>query len=157
MLPLIEAAAARHGLQPELVRAVVWRESCFDRLAVGAKGEVGLMQLMDGAVADWSRVTKNPAPSRRELFVPETNLEIGCWYLARTGSHWEGYAAKEILQLAEYNAGRTKVLKDWAPKNPETALSLDAITYPSTKEYIKTILEQKASYEKRKPATVTSR
>lgn len=146
LLPAIHEAAQKHHLEPELVRAVIWKESRFDPRSVGTKGEVGLMQITDGAVQDWARVNRQPIPSRHELFRPETNLEIGCWYLALTGKHWDGYVSQDILQLAEYNAGRTKVLKDWAPESPESPITLEQITFPGTQSYIRQILERRNHY-----------
>ncbi|MBP5301168.1 MAG: transglycosylase SLT domain-containing protein [Victivallales bacterium] len=148
LLPAIQAAAENHGLPAELVRAVVWKESRFDPQCVGTKGEIGLMQITGGAVQDWARVTRQSLPGQAELFQPEKNLEIGCWYLARCRNHWEGYAAQEILQLAEYNAGRTKVLKDWAPEHPETQVPLENISYPGTRSYIRQIQERREHYRR---------
>ena len=150
LLPVIYATARRHRLEPELVRAVVWKESRFDPRSVGTKGEIGLMQITDGAVQDWARVNRQGIPKRGELFQPETNLEIGCWYLAHTGKHWDGYVSRDILQLAEYNAGRTKVLKDWAPESPDHPITLEQITYPGTQSYIKQILERRDFYRMEK-------
>jgi soluble lytic murein transglycosylase len=111
------------------------------------------MQITPGAVTDWARSNKCPPPSRQELFAPELNLEIGAWYLALCGQHWNGFASRDILQLAEYNAGRSKVTKDWAPENPETIIELERITYPGTRSYIKQILERQHFY--RESATAT--
>ena len=109
------------------------------------------MQITDGAVQDWARVTRQPCPSRAELFHHGKDLDIGCWYLARCRSHWDGYASQEILQLAEYNAGRTKVLKDWAPEKPETPISLEDISYPGTRSYVRQILERCEHYRTTPP------
>ena len=53
---LILAASRRNEVDPDLIKAVIWRESGFDRTQIGGKGEVGLMQIMpDLAAADWAR------------------------------------------------------------------------------------------------------
>src|SRR5207249_7371829 len=41
----ILAAARKYGVDPALVKAVVWRESWFNPHVKGRKGEVGLMQI----------------------------------------------------------------------------------------------------------------
>lgn len=148
LLPLIREAAAHHGLPVELVRSVVWKESHFDSRAIGSKGEVGLMQITGGAVDDWARVCRQRRPERQELFDARLNLEIGCWYLARCGNHWNGYASRDMLQLAEYNAGRKKVVNDWAPSDPGAALELEQITYPSTQNYVRQILQRCQDYRR---------
>jgi soluble lytic murein transglycosylase len=148
VLPLINAAAVKYGLEPSLLRALVWKESRFYPLAVGSCGEIGLTQLMDGAVLDWARVNKRPVPPPHRLFDAEQNLEIGAWYLAQAGKHWEGYASRDVLMLAEYNAGRTKVLKDWKPEQQNEIVELKSITYPGTQSYIKEILQRKAGYDR---------
>ncbi|MGN0867116.1 MAG: lytic transglycosylase domain-containing protein [Oligosphaeraceae bacterium] len=147
LLPLLEESARRHGLSPALVRALVWKESRFRPDAVGAKGELGLMQVTAGAAQDWARVHKTSRPRRRELLEPARNLDIGCWYLARALRHWEGYLSQESLALAEYNAGRTQVLRNWRPADPGTPLHLEEITFPETRDYIQSILQKKAFYE----------
>ena len=155
LLEGIHAAANHHGLDPALVRAVVWKESRFNPQSVGTKGEIGLMQITDGAVQDWARVNRQPIPEKAELFRSDKNLDIGCWYLAHCRKHWNGYASQEILQLAEYNAGRTKVLRDWAPKTPELTITPEDITYPSTRAYVQQILERQRLYHQERAGLPT--
>lgn len=96
---LILDAARRHGLNPQLVAAVVRAESAFQSRAVSHKGARGLMQLM-------------PATARRfgvevaELFTPERNLEAGSRYL-----RWLVDRFPDDLPriLAAYNAGEGTV------------------------------------------------
>ena len=146
---LAEEIAAKHSVPSALVKAVIWKESRWQANVVGGHGEIGLMQITDGAVADWQRLQKkDKKPSRKDLFKPELNIEIGTWYLSWTSGHWKDYKAAELLQLAEYNAGYTRVNTLWKPKNPQDDLALEKISFPSTRDYIRQVLERKKYYEK---------
>ena len=69
---LIRAAAARHGLAPELVESVVRAESNFDARAVSPKGARGLMQLMPTTAAQLGV---------RNVFDVRQNIEGGVRHL----------------------------------------------------------------------------
>lgn len=144
---IILNAATKYKVSPALVKAVIWRESKFKPSTVGKAGEIGLMQIMPGAIEDWMRVNKIKfKPSRRELFTPEKNVDIGTWYLAWTGQHWDGYVSKEILQLSEYNAGYGNVTKNWKPASPSTEVKIEDISFKSTRQYVKDIIDKKKEY-----------
>lgn len=49
---MLNAAAARHGVDPALVRAIAWQESGWNQSVVSEAGAVGVMQLMPGT-ARW--------------------------------------------------------------------------------------------------------
>lgn len=49
---VIDAAAARHGVDPALVRAIAWQESGYWQGARSSTGAIGVMQLMPGT-ATW--------------------------------------------------------------------------------------------------------
>ena len=49
---VIIAAASIYDMDPALIKAVIWRESRFNPDAVGAAGELGLMQIRDAAAGD---------------------------------------------------------------------------------------------------------
>ena len=142
-------AASRHGLAPALVKAVIYQESRFRVLSRGSKGEVGLMQITGGAVLDWERHTGLRCPSRGALFDPRLNVEIGTWYLARAVRGWEEYSDRDVLALAQYNAGRRNALK-WAPEDPREK-ALDRVRFSSTREYIVSVLKYRASFERESP------
>lgn len=131
----INAAAARYGLPPALVWALIKKESHFNPSTIGKAGEIGLMQVLPrGAAAEWARVNKKPAPSDKELMRVKTNLDIGCWYLARAVNKWSAYRCKFELALAEYNAG-AKNADRWKPGYPEGEI-LHKIDFPSTRQYV---------------------
>lgn len=147
----IAAAAKKHGLDPELVRALVYQESRFRAGKRGKKGEIGLMQVLPkGAAAEWARVNKRRVPSNRELFGVETNLDIGCWYLARAKRRWSAYDHGTELALAEYNAGPTKA-REWAPPDKRGEV-IPRIRIASTKKYVADIMGRYRSYAKARAA-----
>jgi soluble lytic murein transglycosylase-like protein len=96
--PLIEKYAARYGVDPVFVRAVIQVESDFNPNCVSHKGARGLMQLMP-ATAKRYGVTK--------VHDPEQNIKGGVQYLAYL---LELFGDKPRA-LAGYNAGEGAVLK----------------------------------------------
>lgn len=87
------ATAARWGLDPALVLAVIEAESGQSPGAVSAKGAVGLMQVLPETAA----LMGLPDPTN-----PATNLDAGCGYLAGL---IESFGGDVELALAAYNAG----------------------------------------------------
>lgn len=137
--PLIAEAAAAHGVDAHLVWRVVRRESRFYPDAVGKSGEIGLMQITVGAAQDWALANRQTPPARDALFDPALNLRIGTWYLARALAFWGHRDEPAVFALAEYNAGRSNALR-WAANAADARTFLDAITYPSTRRYIRDVL-----------------
>src|SRR4051794_38826244 len=76
---LIRTVAARHGIDPLLVKAVVWRESRLDPRKFGAAGERGLMQVSETAAHEWAHENRVDNFQVEELFDPKKNLEAGSW------------------------------------------------------------------------------
>ena len=145
----IREAALAHGIDPELVRAVVFQESRFDPFARGSKGEIGLMQVLPrGAVADWARVKRRPVPDRAALTEPRLNLEIGCWYLANGMRRWRNYAHRTELALARYNAGESRAER-WKPEAFEGEV-IPRITIDSTRRYVSRIMKRYRNYQEKK-------
>ncbi len=141
----IAAAARKHGLDPQLVRAVVFQESRFNPASRGGKGEIGLMQILPrGAVADYANYHRIPVPSETRLFAPELNLEIGCWYLGRAMRRWREYRECAMLALVQYNAGESRADR-WKPEQLDGPV-LERIAIPSTRTYVEKIMNRYARY-----------
>lgn len=143
---LIVKYARQYSIDPNLIKAVIWRESNFDVATTGSKGEIGLMQIIASAsVHDWATYNKRPIPPNGLLFSPDLNIAIGTWYLARCRSHWIKFKDNIPLALAEYNAGYTNA-KKWIPKDMNGDV-INGIKFPSTKNYVIDILNQYEEYK----------
>lgn len=141
---MIADAARRNGVPPELVKAVIWRESRFHPHKTGTSGERGLMQITEPAAREWARAEKVETFAPTDLFDPKTNIDAGTWYLARALRHWSGRDDPIPFALAEYNAGRSRV-KRWARSAHEqggtrAADMGAAMDFPGTRQYVDDIM-----------------
>lgn len=113
---LVDKAALRHSVDPNLVRAIVQVESNFNPQAVSRKGAIGLMQLMP-RTAKSLNVT-NP-------YDPAQNVDAGVRHFKEL---LDSYGGNLELSLAAYNAGVTAVHKSGGVPN-----------YSETRNYVKKI------------------
>lgn len=117
--PYIEIVAEREGLTPDLLRAVIDKESAYRPCVVSKKGAMGLMQLMPATAAELG--VKNP-------FDPVENIDAGARLLKKLVGRYGGDLA---LALGAYNAGPSRVdSAGGIPKIPETV------------DYVTSILEK---------------
>jgi soluble lytic murein transglycosylase-like protein len=113
---LIVGAAARHGVDPALVKAVVLAESGMNPNAVSRSGAQGLMQLMPPTAADLGV---------SDAFDPAQCIEGGTRYLAKM---LELFRGDRRLALAGYNAGPNRVKKRMVvPNIPETQTYVERV------------------------------
>lgn len=112
----ITTAAARHGVDEALVRAVIHAESAFNPNAISRAGAQGLMQLMP-ATASRFGVT--------DVFVPSENIEGGVSYLAWLSARFKG----DLTRIAAgYNAGEGAVDRyGGVPPYQETILYVERV------------------------------
>ncbi len=91
----IRQAAQRHGIDPDLLTAVVWTESGFVPDAVSQAGAIGLAQLMPHTAAAMGVDPTDPIQ----------NLDGGARYLREMLDRF----GRVDLALAAYNAGPTRL------------------------------------------------
>jgi hypothetical protein len=96
---LVNEAAARYGLEADLLAAVIAVESGYRPQAISPKGAQGLMQLMPGTARELAV---------SDAFDPAQNIDAGARHLKRLidqngGTYWRA--------LAAYNAGEGNVAR----------------------------------------------
>ncbi len=120
---IVREAAAKYGIEPQLLAAVIAVESGYRSDAVSPKGAQGLMQLMPATARELS--VENP-------FDPEQNIDGGARYLKQLlDQHGDSF----VEALAAYNAGAGRV-----------ARYKGIPPYRETIDYIRRVLDQ---YESR--------
>ncbi|MBO4303874.1 MAG: lytic transglycosylase domain-containing protein [Lentisphaeria bacterium] len=143
---IIVEAGIRNGVDPCLIKAVIWRESKFNAREKGGKGEIGLMQVIPlSAASDWAKAKRFTLPSAGALYDPELNIEVGSWYLGRALRRWRNFRDCVALALCEYNAGLART-KKWQPETGDGDV-ISRIGIDSTKRYVKDILKRYRKYK----------
>jgi soluble lytic murein transglycosylase len=144
---VIAAAATRYQVEPALVKAVIWRESRFNPGDRGAAGELGLMQIREAAAFEWASAEHVTGFDHADCLDPATNTLAGTWYLKKTLLRYQQTDNPVPYALAEYNAGRSNVLK-WRTGSALTnsAAFMGRIGFPGTKAYVQSILKRCESY-----------
>lgn len=113
---IVEKAALRHAVDPNLVRAIVQVESNFNPHAVSRKGAIGLMQLMPRTAKSLN--VSNP-------YDPAQNVDAGVRHFREL---LDSYNGNLELSLAAYNAGVSAVHRSGGVPN-----------YSETRNYVKRI------------------
>ena len=114
---IVDAAATRHGVDPDLVHAVIAVESGYRATAQSPAGAQGLMQLMPGTQRDLGVA---------DAFDPRQNVDAGVAYLRRLTEEFG-----TVLALAAYNAG------------PGAVRRYNGIPpYAQTRAYVRAVLDR---------------
>lgn len=144
----ILATAKKYGVDPALIKAVIWRESRFDPRVRGEAGEIGLMQVGELAAKEWADAEKRHFFSHENLFEPRESIEAGTWYLRKMLRRYAATDHPEVFALADYNAGRGNVLR-WnkGAGSTNSVTFLKQMDFPGTREYIRSILKRYDKYK----------
>jgi soluble lytic murein transglycosylase-like protein len=132
---LIREASVTHGIDYELLQAMIATESGFNPQAVSPKGAIGLMQLIPPTAARYGVKDDKYSLAEEKLTDPEINIRAGSRYLNYLIKLFPGQIE---LAIAAYNAGEGAV-KRAGNKIPD---------YPETQNYVKTVMQL---YQRLKP------
>ena len=136
----LREASNEHGIDYELLQALIATESGFDAGAVSPKGAVGLMQIMPATAERYGVTSDRKAAVEKKLTDPRLNVRTGTRYLRDLIRMFPGQLE---LALAAYNAGEGAVQRA-GNRIPN---------YRETQNYVKTVLQL---YAMLKPPTMAS-
>lgn len=139
--------ANEYHLRPAFVAAVISCESSYDPNAVSRVDARGLMQLLP-STGEWiAGKLKIRDFDAQDLFDPETNIRLGCWYLNYLCGEFKG---DPVVVACAYHAGQGNV-RNWVAKYSEDGVTLDLDKLPSsvndTKTYVRRIMHAYAIYQ----------
>lgn len=151
----LQQQAEHYQIDPAFALAIARRESSFMLDAVSTAGASGLMQLMPNTakylarstdiLPTATRETLASGNTRRLLFQPELNMQLGMGYLR----YLHGKMQKNpVLVTAAYNAGWQKV-QSWVPSEAGIPIDIwiDTIPFKETRDYVKAVLAYQVIYE----------
>ncbi|MBO7743845.1 lytic transglycosylase domain-containing protein [Paenibacillus sp. MWE-103] len=130
--PLIQMAAAKYGIDPSLIKAVIQTESSYNPSAESGAGAKGLMQLMDGTARSLG-VTN--------AFDPAQNIEGGTKFLAYLMKKYDG---NDQAALAAYNAGPGRVDRAGIQTNADFQALMERLP-EETRNYVTKVLNARTN------------
>ncbi len=135
----------KYTLDEFLVYSVIREESHFDKEAVSVSDARGLMQLLPSTALEAAPKAGLSSFETSQLFSPDTNLNLGCYYLSWLLEIFKGNFA---VSLAGYNGGPTSA-KVWYEKNGSLDIDefVEEIPFEQSRNYVKKILRSYAAYE----------
>ena len=137
--PLLRDASRQHGIDYELLKALIVAESGFDAQAVSPKGAIGLMQVMPATAERWGVRGDARTPLAKRLADPQVNVRTGTRYLRHLIDLFPGQLD---LALAAYNAGEGAVQRAGNRIPP----------FRETQNYVKTVMQLYAMLKPPQPS-----
>lgn len=123
----LRAAADRHGVDEQLLKAIATAESGFNAQAVSPKGAIGLMQVIPDTALRFGVAGDKQRSLEQKLKDPAINVPLGARYLRHLQTLFPG---RTDLVVAAYNAGEGAVQRNGNQIPP----------YQETQNYVKTVM-----------------
>jgi soluble lytic murein transglycosylase len=142
---MVDAATrSEESVPPELVYSIMREESGYRAQIVSPVGARGLLQIMQDTGAQLAdRIGRN-AFDPDDLFDPQTNIELGSFYLTELSRL---FPQKLSASIASYNAG-PHVVKGWVAGDarPDDEW-VESIPYAQTRSYVKRVMRSLQAYQ----------
>ncbi len=143
----VEIYSRQYQLDPLLVYALMRQESRYQPGVESQAGAQGLMQILPDTAAWLAEKEGMAADEVKEerLKEPETNIRLGCIYLAWLNHEFQGNLP---VVLAAYNAGPGKV-RQWLEEETWNGEydALYAIPFEETRGYVRGVLRNYRTYQ----------
>lgn len=105
---IVKEEAAKNGLDPYLVMAIIKNESGFNSNAISNKEAKGLMQIIDSTASDVNNKINVSENVKNDIYDEKINIALGCKYLS---SLIQKYNGNYYIAICAYNAGMGNVDK----------------------------------------------
>jgi soluble lytic murein transglycosylase len=144
----VSNASRASSIEPELVFAVIRKESAFNPSVVSNADAIGLMQLITPTAKSMAEELGVQSFERDMLYEPAMNIQLGSHYLAKLVTRYRGNA---VPAIAAYNAGEHRVdpwLKRSAGKDKTVEMDwfVENIPIDQTRNYVKRVVSSWARY-----------
>ncbi|MBC6695946.1 lytic transglycosylase domain-containing protein [Terrisporobacter mayombei] len=139
----VQQYAKEYNLDENLVYSIMKAESKFDEKAISRRGAKGLMQIAD-ITRDWA-IEELELSEDIDIYDPETNIRIGCWYLNRL---YKEFGDTELV-IMSYNGGSGNVKKWLSDKEySHDGENIHTIPFPETDRYLGKVKKYHVQYNK---------
>ncbi|MBN8046232.1 lytic transglycosylase domain-containing protein [Paraclostridium bifermentans] len=137
----VETYSKEFSIDENLVYSIMKVESKFNKNAISNKKAKGLMQISD-ITQKWAQ--DELKLGKVDIFDPETNIKIGCWYLSKLYKEFNDLD----LVIAAYNGGSGNVNK-WLNDEAysKDGNKLHEIPFNETKNYLGKVKENYIIYK----------
>jgi soluble lytic murein transglycosylase-like protein len=134
---IIVRESRKAQLDPLFVASVVRTESMFKHKAVSSRGARGLMQIMPETGRYIAKLINIDFKNVATLHNPETNIQIGVWYL------------KYLLSKFKGNREQMLVAYNWGPANLSKALSTGGAFPEESRKYVRKVIAEHSTWSAR--------
>jgi len=141
---LVAEQAARYGVNPLLMLALMRQESSFDPQAQSSAQAMGLTQVVPSTARGIASRLGRGDFALRDLFKPALSVEFGTWYLSQTLNDYQG---RIFPSLAAYNAGGGNV-SGWLQRfGDDPDLLVEQIPFAETRNYLRIVYDNYWHYQ----------